>query len=93
MYEQKSSKKSWWQSGLRLFLRLNAWIVGPIIIAIIFGKYLDKKFNSEPWLFFATVAITFIFSFVMIIRIGLREMTASEKAEKSITKKQETKKY
>ena len=64
----------WWQPGLVLFARLSSWIIGPIIIAVIIGKYLDKIFHSAPWLFSISVLSAFIFSIIKIVRIGLKEM-------------------
>lgn len=88
MDDKNKPNAPWWQPGLVLFARLSGWIAGPVIIAMIVGKYLDQKFHSAPWLFLLSVAGSFIISIVMIVRIGLKEMSASEKAEKPITKKQ-----
>ncbi|EKE20028.1 MAG: hypothetical protein ACD_8C00065G0002 [uncultured bacterium] len=70
---------SWWQAGLALFLRLSGWIVFPIITAVFIGKYLDKIFNTAPWLFLLCVIASFAFSITMIIRIGLKEMDKEDK--------------
>lgn len=72
--EEKEIKTPWWQPGMQLFLRLSAWIVGPILLAILVGKFLDRTFQTEPWLFLATVITAFTISIVMIVRIGLREI-------------------
>lgn len=71
---KNSNVGSWWQAGLALFLRLSSWIVFPIIAAVFIGKYLDKFFNTTPWLFLLCVIVAFTFSITMIIRIGLKEM-------------------
>ncbi len=80
MDEQKKSNIAWWQPGLILFTRLSAWIVAPIMIAVLFGKFLDKSFGTDPWLFLATIIAAFAFSMVKIVRIGLKEMDADEKS-------------
>lgn len=82
MKDEKVPKTPWWQPGLALFARLSAWIGGPVIIAVIIGKYLDLKFHSEPWLFLFFVAVAFIVSIVMIVKIGLREMESNDKQNK-----------
>lgn len=64
----------WWQPGLVLFVRLSSWIAIPVIIAVFVGKQLDQTFHSAPWLFLFSVALAFVISIVMIVRIGLREM-------------------
>jgi F0F1-type ATP synthase assembly protein I len=74
MEDKNKSNISWWQPGLRLFLKLSGWIGGPAILGVILGKYLDQKFHTQPWLLLAIVGAAFIFSIVMIVRIGMREM-------------------
>lgn len=74
MKKNEKSNEAWWQPGLRLFLRLNVWIIIPILVGIIVGKKLDSIFHTAPWLFFLCVAISFMFSIVMIVRIGMKEM-------------------
>jgi F0F1-type ATP synthase assembly protein I len=72
--DKKSTMDTWWQKGLQLFLRLNSWIVFPIIIAIVVGKYLDKIFGTSPWLISISIVIAFVISMIMLTRIGLKEM-------------------
>ncbi len=79
MNQQKNPKIPWWQPGLALFVRLSAWIGGPVIAAVMVGKYLDRLFNSQPWLLLVSVSVAFVISIVMIVRIGLKEMNFAEK--------------
>lgn len=72
--DKQEPVRAWWQAGLQLFLRLSSWIVFPIIIAIFFGKFLDQAFGTEPWLFLISIGSTFVFSIIMIVRIGLKEI-------------------
>lgn len=82
MDEKKELKNAWWQKGLQLFLRLSSWIVFPVIAAVVIGKWLDRVFGTAPWLMFCAIAISFIVSMVMIIRIGLREMDSENPKSK-----------
>lgn len=66
---------------MQLFLKLSGWIGGPIIIAVFVGKYLDRRYSSEPWLFLSTVGISFVISMVMLIKIGFEEFKKIEKQE------------
>jgi hypothetical protein len=75
---EKNSKVAWWQQGMELFLRLSGWIGGPIIVAVFVGKWLDRKYNSEPWLFLLSTAIAFLFSMGALIVIGAREFKKIE---------------
>lgn len=82
--DNKEEKKEapWWQPGLVLFMKLSGWIAGPIIIAIFVGKWLDRKYNSEPWLFLVSVGVAFFLSMFGIIRDSMREIKKIEKEEK-----------
>lgn len=80
--QNKTPEKPWWQPGIILFGRLSGWIVGPILIAVFVGKYLDQKYQTHPWLFLLSVGAAFIFSMFGIVRDSLREMKRIEKEEK-----------
>ena len=92
--EKKSNDdKLWWRPSLILFTRLSGWIGGPIIIALFLGRWLDQRYNTEPWLFLATVGTAFIASSVGIVKeatVAMKEMekmTTKEKKERRIDKK------
>lgn len=79
----KEVKKIWWQPGVTLALQISGWIVGPIILAIFIGKWLDDKYNTKPWLFLACVGTAFIISNIGIVRETLKTMKKIEKEKKS----------
>jgi len=60
----------------------TAWIVGPVLVGIFIGKLLDQRFNTEPWLFLASVGICFLLSMFGLIRNALREFKNIEEEEK-----------
>ena len=62
MIEEVPTQAPWWQPGLILFSKLSAWIAVPIVIALYVGKFLDKTFNTEPFIFFALTSISFLVS-------------------------------
>lgn len=80
-------KTAWWQSGMEIFLRMSGWIGGPVIIGTVVGKYLDRKFNTSPWLFLLSVGVSFIVSMAMIVKIGMGEMKKIEKEAEDIKSK------
>ncbi len=68
-----------------LFGRLSGWIGGPIIVALFVGKWLDKKYDSEPWIFLLSVAIAFIVSSIGMVReakIVMDKITKEEELKK-----------
>ncbi len=89
--EKDNQKAPWWQPGLVLFFRLSGWIAGPVIIAVFFGKWLDKKYDTEPWLFLLTVGIAFFFSMFGIVHDSLKEIKKIEAASKKEEKEKRQK--
>ncbi|KKR21638.1 MAG: hypothetical protein UT48_C0005G0011 [Parcubacteria group bacterium GW2011_GWE2_39_37] len=79
---ENSDQTPWWQPSLILFTKLSAWIGTPVIIAVFVGKYLDKQFNTEPWLFLSCVGVAFVFSMFALIYIGMNEMRKIDEQEK-----------
>jgi F0F1-type ATP synthase assembly protein I len=82
--ENKNNKQEspWWQPAIAIFARLSGWIAVPVIAAIFVGKSLDKKYDTQPWLFLLSVGIAFIFSMVGIVKDTMREIKKIEKEEK-----------
>jgi F0F1-type ATP synthase assembly protein I len=84
-------KSPWWRPAVLIFSNISGWIVGPIIIALIVGKYLDKKYNSDPWFFLGLTGIAFFISIFGIVKILMKylkeiEIEAEEK-KKSLENK------
>jgi F0F1-type ATP synthase assembly protein I len=91
--ENKSTenKAPWWQPGLVLFMRLSGWIAGPVIAAVFIGKWLDRKYHSEPWLFLISVGVAFFFSMFGIIHDSMKEIKKIEEQAKREKKEKENK--
>ena len=81
--KQNDTKAPWWQPGILLFARLSVWIAGPVILAIFLGRWLDKKYHTEPWLFLLTVGLAFIISMFGIVRDTMKEMKRIEKEDQN----------
>ncbi len=90
--DQNNPKTPWWIPGLTLFAKLSGWIAGPVILAVIVGKWLDKKYNTAPWLFLVSVGVAFIISIVGIIHDTLKEMKRIDKETNNKKKDKEDKK-
>jgi F0F1-type ATP synthase assembly protein I len=81
----------WWQPGMLTFARLSGWIGGPVIVAVFLGKWLDEKYDTDPWLFLLSVGVAFAVSMFGIVKDALREMKRIE-AEERAKKNAEAKK-
>ncbi len=65
--------KPWYMPALVLFIKLSAWIAFPVIIASFAGRWLDQRYDTEPWLFLSTVGAAFVVSMIGLIRNALAE--------------------
>ncbi|MFA6355383.1 MAG: AtpZ/AtpI family protein [Candidatus Paceibacterota bacterium] len=65
----KKVKDLWWKPAVMIFSNVSAWIAFPIILALILGKYLDKKYDSAPWFFIGLTILSFIVSITGIWKI------------------------
>jgi F0F1-type ATP synthase assembly protein I len=81
----KNKNMAWWQPAMLMFLRLSVWIVAPVLLATLLGKYLDNRFDSEPLALLVCVGTAFVFSMVMIVMEAVREY---KKIENRNSKKQ-----
>jgi F0F1-type ATP synthase assembly protein I len=79
----KKNDNLWWQPAMMIFANISGWIIGPIILALIIGKYLDKKYNSEPWFFLGLTAIAFFISIFGILKILMKYIKDMEKEAKN----------
>ena len=71
---EKKPFKAWWSVGLKLFAQISGWIVFPILVGIYLGQWLDKRYNSEPWLFLICVGAAFIITNVGIVYQAKKSM-------------------
>lgn len=72
-------KKDSWTIALRVMANLSGWIVAPVILGVIIGKWLDQKFNTEPWLFLGTIGFCFLISMYGLVINALKEFKKIEK--------------
>jgi len=50
----------WWHEGIAFFFEVTSWIIGPIILGIIIGTYLDHRYQSGPKYLTITVIVAFL---------------------------------
>lgn len=73
---------AWWQPAVVLFVRLSAWIAGPVIIGTFLGKFLDQKLNTEPIMLISVVGFSFLISMAGLVRESAKEFKKIEDQEK-----------
>jgi len=77
--QEKSKPAAWWQPAIVMFLKLSVWIAVPVIVALYLGKWLDKRYDTEPWLFLASVGLAFVVSLFGLIMNAAKEFKKLEK--------------
>ncbi len=50
------------------FGRMSGWVIGPVLVALIGGRWLDAKYHTAPFLFLALTAIAFLVSITGLIK-------------------------
>jgi F0F1-type ATP synthase assembly protein I len=72
----------WWQPAIKLFVQVSGWIVGPVLIAVFFGRWLDEHFHTEPWLLLGCVAVAFAITNIGMIKQVKKYSADMEKLDK-----------
>lgn len=68
-----------WALALKVMARLTCWIAFPVIIGSFLGDWLDQRFNTKPWLFLATIGVSFLISMYGLIINAIKEFKKVEK--------------
>lgn len=71
-----------WVPALKIFIRLSAWIMLPLLAGLILGKYLDNRYQSSPKWFLIVTGCAFIISMVGLIKNTLEAYKDIEKQDK-----------
>ncbi len=82
-----NENKPYWHDSLIVFGRISAWIIGPIIIALFLGKWLDGRFGTTPVLFAVTMGVSFLLSSYGIVREAKKYLKTIQ-SKNSIEKKE-----
>ncbi len=89
--ETNKKKPAWYQPAIEIGAQITGWIAGPIILGLFIGRWLDNKYNSEPWMFLGAMMIAFIITSVGIAKVSIsyikkieKEAQAKKEANKEI---------
>ena len=79
---ENKPQKPWWQAGMVVFAEVTGWIAIPIIIALFLGRYLDEKYDSEPWFYLGLTGAAFVVSSIGIVIIASKYIKQIERENK-----------
>jgi F0F1-type ATP synthase assembly protein I len=65
--------------ALRVMANISGWIAFPVIIGLFLGRWLDRRFGTEPWLFLTTIGVCFVVSMYGLVTNSLKEFKKIEK--------------
>ena len=74
MMQEPNNKKPWWEPAVEIFSEVSGWIAGPVVVALILGKYLDGRFGTKPWIFLGLTGFAFMVSAYEIVKVVSRYM-------------------
>ncbi len=72
-------KNESWSLALKVMANISGWIAFPVIIGLFLGRWLDRRFGTEPWLFLTTIGACFIISIYGLVINSLKEFKKIEK--------------
>lgn len=80
--QDEKLKEAWWRPAVALFLRLSSWVAAPVVIGTFLGRYLDKRFDSEPIMLIGVVSFSFLISMYGLIKETMKEYRKIAKTAK-----------
>ncbi len=84
-------KNTTWSIASRILVSLTGWIAFPVILGVIVGRWLDKKYGTEPWLFLGTIGVAFLISMYGLALNALREFKKIERESEAEKKNKDLK--
>ncbi len=69
MDENNKKGANWWKPAVEIFTQISGWIVGPIVMALVFGKMLDTRYGTKPIIFLVFAGVGFLITCVGIVRV------------------------
>lgn len=79
----------WWKPAILIFSKVSWWILWPIILSLILGKYLDYRFGTAPRYLLICVGVSFIvsmFQIFIILKKYMKEIDQEAKTDKKLDK-------
>lgn len=87
---KKNKKENWQGPVYQLFATIIGWIIGPIIIALFLGNWLDAKYSTGNRYLLICVIIAFIITNIGLIKVSFKTIKKiDEQAKKDISDNKE----
>ncbi len=73
----------WWKEYSGMMIDISGWLVVPVILGLLLGKWLDSRYQTKPWLTVVCVGVAFVITNVGIIRKGIQITKKTEKEKRN----------
>ncbi len=83
--ENESKREPWWKPAITVFGQVSGWVVVPLLLALMLGKYLDGRLGTKPWLFLGLTCVGFAVSSFGIVRVTVAYMREIKKDDGKYT--------
>ncbi len=83
---KKDTSQNQWHEPLQVFAKVSGWVVGPIIVSLFLGNYLDHRYDTKPFAFLALTAFAFFISCFGIYKETIQYMRSLEKKNDNHTR-------
>ena len=80
---QDPLKQPWWEPAAQIFGQVSTWVVVPIVLALIAGKWLDGHFGTRPWIFLGLSCVGFFISTFGIVHTVTAYLKSTETETKN----------
>lgn len=77
------NSEAWWAPALQIFGRLSGWILAPLFIGILLGKWLDRRYGTGNLFFLITISVAFIISMAGLVKNATEEIRKIEQVNKT----------
>ncbi len=69
----------WWKPAVQLVSEISTWIVVPIVLALVGGKFLDTRLGTKPIIFLCLAGIGFLVTCLGMYKVVKNYMKKLEK--------------
>lgn len=87
MVDYFSGENNWQMAGLKVFLKIWGWLIGPLVFFLFLGKFLESRFPQwAPWPFIICMGLGFAVTVVGILKETLFLWKATQKPNENAKK-------
>lgn len=51
----KKSDNAWLRPVLTFYAKVTSWVIFPLVVAVLLGRYVSQSFGSQSWFFLAVI--------------------------------------